>query len=222
MRLGVVIPTLNAAERLPDCLAAIGIGKDRIDLDIVVADGGSTDASRRIAAASGARVVQSAPGRGRQLRNGAAAAQGDWLLFVHADTVLSPDWAAAALAAGPEAAGYGRLRFDDASFAARIVAGGGSLRARLFGLPYGDQALLIARPLHDAVGGYPDWPLMEDVGIARRLGRKRLKRLDFTATTAADRYRRDGWLRRSWRNLTCLALFFAGWPPDRIKRRYER
>lgn len=222
MRLAVVIPTLNAAAHLPDCLAALRAGDGRIDMDIVVVDGGSRDGTREIAAEAGARVVDSEPGRGRQLCAGAEATDGDWLLFVHADTVLSPSWVGAALAADAGAAGYGKLRFDDGSPFARLIEVGGNLRARLFGLPYGDQALLIARPFYEAVGGYPDWPLMEDVGIARRLGRGRMRQLDFIATTSADRYRRDGWLRRAWRNLTCLALFFAGWSPDRIKRRYER
>ncbi|MEL6316509.1 MAG: glycosyl transferase family 2, partial [Pseudomonadota bacterium] len=87
--------------------------------------------------------------------------------------------------------------------------------------PYGDQGLLISRALYDAVDGYPDQPLMEDVAIARRLGRGGIALLPLAATTSAARYRREGWLRRGLRNWTCLALYFAGVSPERIAARYR-
>ncbi len=226
----VVIPTLEAADRIGPCLGALGEAvMEGVIHEVIVADGGSADAIAEVAEAVGARLVITPRGRGKQLAAGARAARGDWLLFLHADTVLAPGWAAAVLAhvrTRPERAGYFALRFDTQgnapSPAARIVAGWANLRAALFALPYGDQGLLISRALYDQAGGYPPIPLMEDVALVRRIGRRRLARLDAAAVTSASRYGADGWLRRGWRNLTTLALYFLGVAPERLARRYER
>jgi hypothetical protein len=87
-------------------------------------------------------------------------------------------------------------------------------------LPYGDQGLLLAAGFYRALGGFQPLPLMEDVDLARRIGRRRLIALDATATTSASRYRRDGYFRRVLRNLTCLALYYLGVPPRLILRLY--
>jgi GT2 family glycosyltransferase len=91
----------------------------------------------------------------------------------------------------------------------------------VFALPYGDQGMLIHRDLLRAVGGMRDLPLMEDVDLVRRLGRKRLAALDAEAVTGAARWERDGWTRRSARNLVCLSLYLAGVKPATIARLYE-
>jgi hypothetical protein len=88
-------------------------------------------------------------------------------------------------------------------------------------LPYGDQGLLISRGLYTRVGGYPQIPLMEDVALARRLGRRRLAPIDACATTSAERYVAEGWLRRGGRNLTNQALYFLGVSPERLAARYR-
>ena len=93
-------------------------------------------------------------------------------------------------------------------------------RARAFGLPYGDQGLLISRVLYDAAGGYAPLPLMEDVDLVRRLGKRRLAPLEAVAVTAAERYRRNGWWRRPLRNLCLLGLYVLGIPPERLARWY--
>lgn len=219
--LSVVIPALNAAPVLAATLRAV----DGVDTEIVVADGGSDDPTIDVARASGARVVAAPRGRGRQLAAGAAAATGDWLLFLHADTRLSDGWRPAAtefMAAGGStaAAAYFLLAFDETSRPARRTARLANWRARVLGLPYGDQGLLIARSLYDGLGGYRALPLMEDVDLVRRIGRRRLTALGATATTSAARYRRDGWSRRSARNLFCLGLYFLGVPTERIARIY--
>jgi hypothetical protein len=105
---------------------------------------------------------------------------------------------------------------------ARIIAGWANLRSALFALPYGDQGLLVSRALYDKTGGYRPIPLMEDVALVRRIGRRRLARLRVAAVTSAARYATDGWLRRGWRNLTTLALYFLGVDPERLARRYSR
>ncbi|QYX56756.1 TIGR04283 family arsenosugar biosynthesis glycosyltransferase [Roseovarius sp. SCSIO 43702] len=219
--ISVVIPTLDAGDALPGCLAALSEGVEAgLVRELVISDGGSGDATRDIAGTTGAILVTGPASRGGQMRRGAASASGDWLLFLHADTRLSPGWSEAVKARlGDGRPGWFRLRFDEASPAARLVAGWANLRARLFRLPYGDQGLLISRRDYDVAGGYEDIPLMEDVALARKLGR-RLRPLDATATTSAERYRREGWLRRGARNLSLLLCYLAGADPRDLRDRY--
>jgi rSAM/selenodomain-associated transferase 2 len=217
--LSVVIPALNAATTLPATLAALGDAAG----EVVVVDGGSGDATSSVAAALGARVLAAPRGRGGQLAAGVAAARGAWLLLLHADTCLAPGWAAAArafMAAGPDRAGYFRFALESADPRARRLERLVAWRCRCFSLPYGDQGLLIARSLLDRVGGIRPLPLMEDVELVRRLGRHRLVPLEAAAVTSAVRWERQGWHRRSARNLFCLALYFAGVPPRIIARLY--
>ncbi len=221
--LSVVIPTRNAARALPGCAAALMEGIEAgLIREMVIADAGSDDGTRDIAEELGARLVTAEPSRGGQLRAGVAASQGAHILALHADTQLGPGWSdvvARHLASGK--AGYFRLAFDDGSGAARRVAGWANLRSRLFGLPYGDQGLCLPRALYDAVGGYPDQPLMEDVAIARSL-KGQLVALEAVAVTSAEKYRTQGWLRRGGRNLMTLVQYMAGADPEGLARAYRR
>jgi rSAM/selenodomain-associated transferase 2 len=216
--ISVVTPTLNAAATLGLSLAAL-----READEIIVADGGSTDESLAIAERHGARLVRTPRGRGLQLAAGAAAAKGDWLLFLHADTLLAPGWREAVerhVARQPGKAACFRFRLDAGEWQARLVETGVAWRVGLLGLPYGDQGLLISRRLYEEIGGYRPLPLMEDVDLVRRIGGPRLERLDVAALTSPDRWRRDGWLRRSTRNLLCLALYRSGMSVERVARLY--
>lgn len=213
-----MIPAVDAAEWIGPCIVAV-----RAADEIIVVDGGSADETPAIAERNGARLVRSARGRGVQLAAGAAAAQGDWLLFVHADTLLAPGWREAAdrhMARQRGKAACFRFRLDAREWQARLIETGVALRVRLLGLPYGDQGLLISRRLYDETGGYRPLPLMEDIDLVDRIGGVRLERLSVAALTSPDRWRRDGWLRRSARNLICLALYRSGMSAERVARLY--
>lgn len=215
--LSIVIPALNAAASLPGTLAALGTQ------DIVVADAGSADATAAVAAAAGAQVVQAPRGRGSQIAAAIEAAAGPWLLLLHADTRLSPGWQEAVRRAmrDPSRAWHFRFALDDDSRAARRLERAVAWRCRVLRLPYGDQGLLIHRDLLRAVGGMRPLPLMEDVDLVRRLGRSRIGAMEVAAVTSAARFRREGYLRRSARNLFCLALWFAGVSPATIQKLYR-
>ena len=221
-RLDVVIPTLNAAANLPATLAVVPRGAE-----VIVSDGGSTDATLDIAQAAGCRIVAGPRGRGRQLAAGAAVAGRSWRLFLHADTVVSQQgWIAVARHMakpdGAEAAACLRLAIDDPAWQARVIERAVAWRVRQLGMAWGDQGLLIHRHLYTAIGGYADQPLMEDVEIMRSLGRKRLAVLDGEALTSAARWRRRGWVRQTALNLTCVSLYRLGVSVDRIARLYGR
>jgi rSAM/selenodomain-associated transferase 2 len=219
--LGAVIPTLNAAATLPATLAALA-GKVA---ELVVADGGSSDGTEAIALAHGARLITAPRGRGSQIAAGVAALSAPWVLVLHADTRPHPAWAEAAarFMADPANAGraaHFRFALDDAGAPARRLERLVAWRCRLLGLAYGDQGLLIRRDFLAALGGFRPIPIMEDVDLIRRIGRRRLVALDVPFVTSAERWRREGWWRRSARNLCCLSLFFAGVAPERIARLY--
>jgi len=218
--LSVVIPTLNAAASLPGALAALRGVPD----EVLVVDGGSADGTWELAKRLGARVVAAPRGRGGQLAVGVAAARGDWLLLLHADTRLDPSWPPAAhdfMAAHPDRAAYFRFALDVDDRRARRLERLVAWRCQQFSLPYGDQGLLISKTLLDAVGGVSPLPLMEDVDLVRRIGRQRLVGLEIAAVTSAARWQRDGWYRRSLRNLTCLAMYQVGVPPRLLARLYS-
>ncbi len=221
--LAVVIPTLNAARHLDACLAALApLGAE----ELVVADGGSRDATCAIAARHGARVIVGPPGRGPQLAAAAATTRAPWLLFQHADSRLDAAACAAArrFITAPDnrtRAGYFRFALDHRHPFARWVEVWAALRCRLFALPFGDQGLVISRALYHRIGGYPPIPLMEDVAIVDRLGRRHLVALDGRNVTSAERYRSDGYLHRGLRNLVCFALYRFGVAPARLVAFYR-
>ena len=221
--LSVIIPTRNAASVLHATLAAIRA--EGPDVTIIVVDGESTDDTATLAAAGGARVMASVPGRGMQLAAGIAAATTAWVLLLHADTRLGAGWqteAAGFMAVPANAgrAGYFRFALASKDPRARRLERLVAWRCRRLGLPYGDQGLLVARQTLAALGGMRPLPLMEDVDLVRRFGRERLVALECPAVTSAARWQEGGWLRRSARNLACLGLWYAGMPPRLLVRLY--
>jgi rSAM/selenodomain-associated transferase 2 len=227
--ISVVIPTLNAESGLAACLSAlVPATVDGLIREVIIVDGGSTDRTLKIADQAGAKVITSRPGRGSQLRAGAQAARFGWLLFLHADTVLEPGWERelgafverVEIGQRPEAAAVFRFALDDIGFLPRVVEWGVAVRSTVMRLPYGDQGLAMPRRLYDRLGGFRDMPLMEDVDMIRRLGRSRTIVLRSGAVTSAIRYRRDGYVPRVARNLTCLTLYYLRVPPQVIARIY--
>jgi rSAM/selenodomain-associated transferase 2 len=226
--LSIIIPTFNAMPRLTECLSALLPGLSAgLVREAVVIDGASSDSSAELATDMGCKVFvldAKERGRGAQLRSGAKDASGDWLLFLHADTVLSADWVAVVskhIENNSAQAAYFQLRFDADSSGAKRVAKLANLRARLFGLPYGDQGLLISRKMYDGVGGYQDMPIMEDVDLVRRIGKQKLRTLNCFATTSGDKFRRGGWWAIPCRNLFLLGAYLAGVTPDILAKWYK-
>ena len=226
----VVIPTLNAEQGLVPCLNSLmpGVMSGLIS-QLVIADGGSEDATLKIADEAGAVIINSERGRGQQLAAGAKAAKSPWILFLHADTLLEPGWELEAqqfveevrLSGDKEQAAYFRFRLNDRKRAARFLESVVSLRCAILSLPYGDQGLLISNDYYQTVGGFSPIPLMEDVDLIRRIGRRHLSNMRHAAVTSADRYRRDGYLKRMLTNAGCLTLWLLGVSPERIERLYR-
>ncbi len=223
MSLGIVIPTLNEEYALPLLLGDVSALALVTTLDIVVSDGGSHDRTVERALAAGARIVRGRSGRARQLNRGARAARGDWLLFLHADSRL-PSVACAALGdavTGPPRyeAGVFRFAIDLPPIWKRFIETGQALREALSGLAYGDQGLLVCRGLFEAVGGYPDLPLMEDVALLRTLRRHtRVARLPAALVTSGRRYRERGVLRTWLGHVALIGLYSAGVSAVRLAR----
>ena len=215
--ISVVIPTLNAQSALETTLGPVYEGVQAGLLhELILSDGGSTDDTAKIADAAGAVWVTGSPSRGGQIARGIAAAQADWVLILHADTILPKGWAGMChshMTRGQ--AGYFDLRFDHRGVMARIVARWVWFRSRKLGLPYGDQALFVSREMLQDIGGYPDLPLMEDVTIAKRLTGK-LVPLGGYVVTSAEKYRKRGWLTQGARNLRLLVKFLRGADPQQL------
>ncbi len=221
--IGVVIPTLNEAQSLPALLDDLRELATLLPLDLVVADGGSSDGTWAEAAAGGARVLLAPRGRARQLNRGAMVAQGEWLLFLHADCRLGADARTALLAALEPAAGVQaavfRFAIDLPRFWRRFIETGQAVRQVLSGLAYGDQGLLIRRELFQSVGGYPNLPLMEDVAMIRLVRRRtRVARLAAPLVTSGRRYQQGGVLRTWLKHTALISLYLSGASPARLAR----
>ncbi len=220
MRLAIVIPTLNEERALPDSLPH---ALDAAD-EVCVSDGGSTDSTVAIARSLGAQVVTGPPGRGAQLNRGAAACGAEVLLFLHADSRLpvgAADLVRRAIDGG--AAGGGFLaRFEPAPGLLRLADRLTDLRTRATGWPLGDQAQFARRDVFEALGGFPDWPILEDLDFIRRLKRHgRIAIVEARVTTSARRFLRRGTLRTLATNYLIWGLYFAGVSPLRLARLYR-
>ena len=220
--LTVIVPALNEGEQLSLTLKHATSSQP---VEIILADGGSGDDTLRIARSHGANVVNGAMGRARQMNAGAAVAGGETLLFLHADTLLPTDYRDQVLAAlrQPEVVG-GAFRFKVRDrFPGRwFVESTTDLRTRFWQMPYGDQALFVRRWVFDAVGGFPDLPIMEDYEFVRRLRRLgKLALLDAPALTSGRRWQRLGFLRATLINRAIIIGYRCGVSPARLASLYR-
>jgi rSAM/selenodomain-associated transferase 2 len=210
-RVSAIIPTLNEADRIAATIAAArAAGVD----EVVVADGGSTDATVAIATACGARVIPGECIRAKQLNRGASEATGDVLIFLHADTLL-PLGAAKAVA-NAECGGF-LVEFLEPGWRLRYVAFMINARTRLTRAPWGDQAQFFRR---DAFPGFPEMPIMEDYVVSRTM--KRATIVPLKVRTSGRRFLAKGVIRTSAINWVIIAAYHLGVAPERLAAWYRR
>ncbi|MBI4936848.1 MAG: TIGR04283 family arsenosugar biosynthesis glycosyltransferase [Nitrosomonadales bacterium] len=228
MQLSVIIPVLNEAASLPgllEHLAPLRAG----GAEVIVADGGSGDGSPQLASRAGVRLVAAGRGRARQMNAGAAAASGDVLLFLHADTIL-PILAGQAIEAAIRGGGrateraWGRfdVRIDGRPFMLRVIAALMNWRSRLTGIATGDQAMFVTRRAFEAAGGFPEQPLMEDIELSKRL--RALSRpicLAERVTTSGRRWEANGVWRTIWLMWRLRWAYWRGVDAAELARLYR-
>ena len=222
-QISVIIPALDEAEVIGLALSTV---VETPEIELIVVDGGSQDATAEIARSYGARVLTSPPGRARQMNAGAKVAAGECLLFLHADTRLPAQFAGEVrriLAVPGVIAGAFELRIDGTGWGLRLVERAANLRSRLLQLPYGDQGLFLRAAQFHALGGYPEIAFMEDFELLRRL--RRLGKIGIapqSVLTSARRWESLGVLRAMLLNQFFLLAYLLGTPPRHIAHWYYR
>lgn len=211
----MIIPTLDEAPHIGDLIGQVFKSNPH---EIIVVDGGSEDSTVRSAGEAGAKVISSPPGRGIQMNRAAAKASGEFLLFLHADTVPPsgyPGVARNVLNRPGTSAGAFRFRFADELGAAALIECLVNLRCRLLKTPYGDQGIFMRRTVFDHVGGFPEWPVAEDLEIIRKLRKLGKVRLtDAEATTSARSWKTQGLIRTFLRHQLVILGYHLNLPPS--------
>ncbi|MDD9816956.1 MAG: TIGR04283 family arsenosugar biosynthesis glycosyltransferase [Gammaproteobacteria bacterium] len=221
MNLSFVIPARNEAAGIRNCLQPLQKLRKR-GHEVIVADGYSDDATCRLAAPLTDRIVTGKPCRATQMNAGAAAARGDLLVFLHADTRLPEDAAAALAAVTPDDWGRFDVRLDGGHPCFRGIEKAMNLRSRLTGIATGDQGIFVGNRLFSAAGGFPPIPLMEDIALSRRLGKyRRPLCLRQTVLTSSRRWERDGILNTVLLMWALRLGYAAGVNPARLARFYR-
>ena len=222
--LGIVIPTYNAANVLEPLLMKLADAS--LPTNILVVDAESNDSTPDIAARHNVPVLSvTTQSRGGQMRSGVQELASEWYLLLHADSQLASGWEEAVEAhmndpQSSQCAAYFRFELDTDDKSARFIERLANWRCRALGMPYGDQGLLISQQLLEACGGVPNIPLMEDVQLARRLGKSRLRQIALPLRTSAERYQRSGYYRRSAKNIFFVVLFMLGVRSNTLHRHY--
>jgi len=219
MRISIIIPTLNESATIARTLAMVRKG---LDIEIIVADGGSVDTTVKLAKSFRIKTIVTKPGRARQMNSGAESAEGDALLFLHADTVLPEGYDShvrKALSKPGVVAGAFELSIDSPYPGLRVIERLANWRSRAFGLPYGDQAIFVKADAFRDSGGYSDMPVMEDFELMRRLGKMgKIEIVPLPAVTSARRWERQGFFRTTLIHQGVIAAYYLGVPPEKIAR----
>ena len=216
----LVIPVLTDTDAARTLLPRVPATPD---VQVIVVDGGGDSRLEGVVEAhSRAKLLRTAAGRGHQMNAGAANADGEWLIFLHADSTLPPGWLPAlGDLDGDVVGGWFRFALDDSAWQARVIERLVAWRVHHLRLPYGDQGLFVRRRVFQLLGGFRELPLLEDVEFVRRLVRTgRVVELPLALGTSSRRWRRDGWFRRSAKNTAIVLLYFAGVSPARLARWY--
>ena len=222
MLISVIVPTLNEESNLPVTLRQLA---QRPDVELIVVDGDSTDKTIAVARRYTPYVFLTAPGRARQMNEGARHATGDILLFLHADTFLLPgalDELQRRITGDGAVGGAFDLNIDSPQKLVHLIANLSSRRARFFRTPYGDQGIFCWRQVFEEIGGFPDVPILEDVAFVRRL--RRAGRLTFLRTglvTSARRWIANGVIKTTLVNLLVRFLYAVRVPAQPLGRLYN-
>ena len=221
--ISVIIPAVDEIENIEAILLPL---QDAGSVEVILVDGGSRDGTPEIARQLGAEVMQSDLGRATQMNAGAAAATGDILLFLHADTRLPPGFEShvrRVLARPGVSAGAFTLRIDSPVFWLRVMEWGANVRARYNQMPFGDQAIFVSAALFRKIGGFPDLPIMEDFEFIRQLKKRgRIEIVSDPAHTSARRWLSMGIWRTWWINQIMVAGYYLGVAPRRLAAFYRR
>ncbi len=221
--ISVIIPTLNEAQAIEPTISKL---KKYGQTEIIIVDGGSQDQTVKIARSMGVRVLTTAACKATQMNTGAAEASGDVLLFLHADTRLPENFetcVAAALAQDEVCAGAFSLGIDSDAGGLRLIERVANWRSRFFQMPYGDQALFVSRSLFHEIGGYPDYPIMEDFELVRRLKQKgKIVILPESVQTSARRWLNFGIVKTWLLNQIIIIAYYLGISSQRLSRWYRR
>jgi rSAM/selenodomain-associated transferase 2 len=221
--ISVIIPTLNEAKAIEHTV--LNLNKNG-QTEVIVVDGGSHDETANIAKSAGAKIMTSVTSKAKQMNVGAAEATGDILLFLHADTRLpenSVNCVRAALHRDGVSAGAFSLGIDAEGVGLRIVEKVANWRSRVFQMPYGDQALFVHRRIFDSVGGYPDYPIMEDFEFVRRLKRMgKIAILPESVKTSPRRWQQLGIVKTWLLNQMIILAYYCGISPKRLSKWYNR
>lgn len=221
IHISVVIPTLNEENTLGPTLRRLQ--HQARPFEILVVDGGSDDETQTLAQSQGARVLHAPRGRALQMNRGAEHASGEALLFLHADTLLPPNGLSIirkALAAPNTSSGTFRLQFNTPTPLLRFYAW--CTRWPWIRLCFGDRGQFVKRSVFEAVGGFPKWPLFEDLELAARLHQHGgFRFLDTAVTTSARRFHRHGLLRQQLQNLYLWSHYMWGTDPEHVAHLYH-
>jgi rSAM/selenodomain-associated transferase 2 len=221
-KISIIIPVLNEAENIRQAIACT---QPSINIEVIVVDGSSQDDTYKIASDLNVKIISSIPGRAAQMNKGAMLANGDILLFLHADTRLPPGFDVmirTVLQKTGTVAGAFALRIDAEVASLRLVEWGVNMRSRFWQMPYGDQAIFLTKDVFNKIGNFPELPFMEDFEIMRRLKRiGRITIIPVPVITSARRWLQKGIWKTTLINQIIIIAYLLGVPPQRIVSWYR-